>query len=350
MTLAPARRLLILKPCCAGDVVMATAALAALRRAFPAAHIAWAVHAWARPIVAHNPHLNALLDTPAAQAGGAAGVRALARRVRAGRFDTCVTLDRSPLLALAPWLAGVPVRVGLDSAGRGFAHTLRVRVSPQIVRHEAELYLDCARALGADTQGVYAEFQPAPADVAWAAEQLAAWAGPGALALLNPAGGTNPGMALTAKRWPAARYAALAQRLRADGARVALVAGPGDAQVLASVQAQLPEPLPALELPWGRAGALAARAALYVGNDTGLTHVAAAAGCRTVAIFGPSDPRRYAPYAPPERLRVAWRPAAVPAAGVSAGAPAGWSWDQGVDVDEVWQAVLELLSDPKDEV
>jgi ADP-heptose:LPS heptosyltransferase len=142
---------------------MATATLAALRRAFPAAHIAWAVHAWARPIVAHNPHLNETLDAPhPLRGGGLRGGWALARRIRAGRFDTCVTLDRSPLLALAPWLAGVPVRAGLDSAGRGLAHTLRVRVSPQAVRHEAELYLDCVRALGVDTQGVYAEFYPRP--------------------------------------------------------------------------------------------------------------------------------------------------------------------------------------------
>jgi ADP-heptose:LPS heptosyltransferase len=348
----PPRRLLILKPCCAGDIVLATPALAALRRRYPDARLTWGLSPWARALLVHDPRIDALLDTGALGAGrlSLSALIAAIARVRRGGFDACLVLDRSPLLVLVPWLAGVPLRVGLDSAGRGFAHT--VRVPAEGLRHEAELYLDAARALGANPDGVYAECFFGPADHAWAKEQLGAWPGDERVVVLNPAGGSNPGMALELKRWPLERFAALGARLLTErGVRLALLAGPRDGALLAELHARLLAALPAAPIgrvrlfaaEWGQAGALAARAALYVGNDTGLTHVAAAAGTPVVAIFGPSDPRRYAPFVPAERLRVLWHPVAVPEAGVAAGAPADFSWARGVTVDEAWAAAVELL-------
>jgi len=338
------RRGLILKPCCAGDVVFATATLAALRRAYPQAHIAWAISAWARPILAHNPRVDALLDAGplGTRRATLADVRALAARARAEDFDTCLVLDRSPLLTLVAWLARIPQRVGLDSGGRGFAHTLPVPAPG--ARHEAELYLDCARALGIDAQDAWPEFYPAPEDESFAAARVAEWAGPGPLVLLNPAGGTNPGMRLVEKRWPVDRYAALGARLAAErGARLALLAGPGDEPLLAELQARLHVRASALAVQWGQAGALARRAALYAGNDTGLTHVASASGTAVLAIFGPSDPRRYAPFAPPGRAVTLWRETAVPAAGVAGGVHGDFTWEQGVTVDEAVAAAEKLL-------
>src|SRR3954468_7062934 len=81
------RRVLVIKPCCFGDVVMATAALAALARAFPDAAIDLAVGAWSRPAVAGNPRLAGLIDSDPV---GTAPIRRtwrdylrLARRLRA---------------------------------------------------------------------------------------------------------------------------------------------------------------------------------------------------------------------------------------------------------------------------
>ncbi|MFN8528439.1 MAG: hypothetical protein U0670_07500 [Anaerolineae bacterium] len=56
-------RIVLILPCCIGDVVIATGALCALRRAYPDAHITWAVGSWSRAAVEHHPDVNAILDT-----------------------------------------------------------------------------------------------------------------------------------------------------------------------------------------------------------------------------------------------------------------------------------------------
>jgi ADP-heptose:LPS heptosyltransferase len=144
------RRVLVVKPCGFGDVLMATPALAALARAWPAARVDLAVGGWARPAVAHNPHLAACIASDPLGTAGARTALPAARRIgRAlrGRYDAALVLDRSPVTALLPWLAAIPVRAGLDSGGRGFALTHRVPCPPQVPRHEADWYLDVVATL-----------------------------------------------------------------------------------------------------------------------------------------------------------------------------------------------------------
>ncbi len=220
------------------------------------------------------------------------------RRVRAGRFDAALVLDRTPLLTALPLLAGIPVRAGIDSAGRGFP--LNVRVPWDAVEHEATLFLRVGAALGVPTAGARLRFVPGAEDEARAA---ALWAQAGLDGLpavaLFPGGGHNPGMALDAKRWPAARYAALADALYQEHGLAVVLTGAGDDRaVTAAVRRSMR--VPAVDLAGrttiGVLGALLRRCALYVGNDTGPTHLAAAVGVPVVAIFGPTDPAVYAPY------------------------------------------------------
>ena len=94
---------------------------------------------------------------------------------------------------------------------------------------------------------------------------------------------------------------------------------------------------------WGEIAALARLSHLYVGNDTGLTHLAAAAGARTVMILGPSDPARYAPFSPTSIAL--WKPTPLPSSGVSSGAPVHWNWARdGITVDEAERAMVEFLA------
>ena len=105
----------------------------------------------------------------------------------------------------------------------------------------------------------------------------------------------------TGKVWPPERFVALYQRLAAGpmpGARVAVLAGPGaqERALAATVLAALPEAIDlcgALSLP--EAAACLARAALFVGNDSGLMHLAAAAGTPTLGLFGPTPAEEYGP-------------------------------------------------------
>lgn len=358
--------ILVLKPCCLGDLINATPALAALRHDFPQARIDVAVGRWSRAVLANNPHVNQLIDSGPVGQGPYRwrDVWHLARRLRAGHYTAAVVLDRSPLVALAPLLARIPYRLGLDSEGRGFAHTTRLAV-PRAPCHEALLYLACVRAARephaaippappgqvVNPTGFWTGFYPAGDDRQALAKVLAAaLGGKGAasapLAILHPAGGVNPGMTMLAKRWPPDRYAALGDRLAERGLTVVLTGTEAEAPLCVEIAVQMRRwPLIlAGQLTLGQFGALCQQARLFVGGDTGATHLAAACGCPTVAIFGPSDPARYAPFAPAERALVLWRQVPLPPGGVG-GAPLDrFDWGQGVTVDEAWQACQRMLA------
>lgn len=103
-----------------------------------------------------------------------------------------------------------------------------------------------------------------------------------------------------ARRWEPARYAALADALVADGNGLVLVGGPEEADLRAAVLGAMRRPDAVLDLG-GRTslGVLAAvlqRCTLFVGNDSGVAHLAASVGTPVVGIFGPTDPRAYGPY------------------------------------------------------
>jgi hypothetical protein len=107
----------------------------------------------------------------------------------------------------------------------------------------------------------------------------------------------HPGSGSRSKSWPADRFAELAAILRRNGWRVAVLLGPAEEERMSRAEVGLVTPearvirdLPLRELP----GLLAACNA-FVGNDSGISHLAAAVGARTIAIFGPTDPVQWAP-------------------------------------------------------
>ena len=343
--------ILIIKPCCLGDVLMATPVIAALRRAFPRARIDFAVGGWSRAMVENNPHLDGLVDCGPVGSGSRYSWREyldLVRRIRAGGYEACFVLDRSPLISLLPYLGGVPRRVGLDSQGRGFSLTVGLPVAG--LKHEAELYLDTVRAVGIEVNVPRLEFYPTEEDrrhVAEMVNQFQEAISQVPLVVVHPAGGSNPGMILSAKRWPPQRFAALADRLIEERkAQVLLVGGPDDGPIAAAIKDGMrQEPCNLTgQLTFGQLGALLERCNLFVGHDTGAMHLAVAVGAPVVAIFGPSDPRMYGPYS--EKSVALWHDV-----GCNPCLLRG-RWDttcrrfkciEAVTVEEVWQAAAAFL-------
>ncbi len=144
---------------------------------------------------------------------------------------------------------------------------------------------------------------PPPLPVAWTDAVDRALA-----ARLLPPGGPVVAMGPTAnwsgKIWPAERFAALFQGLAAGplpGARLAVLAGPGTAEreLAAPLLAAIPAAIDlAGKLTLPQAAACLGRAALYVGNDSGLMHLAAASGTPTLGLFGPTSAVEYGPAGP----------------------------------------------------
>lgn len=294
------RAILVLLPCCVGDVLMATPMVAALRQNYPRARIDFAVGPWSRPILEGNPHVDELVDTRGVGEGGTFGVGAyfgLIGKLRHRRYDGCFVLSRSPLISALPFLARIPFRVGLDSEDRGFSLTVRVPVEG--VRHEAERYLDTLRALGIRPERRGMVFRPAEEDRRRVGELMGRVEGARGMIAIHPGGGSNPGMLLLAKRWPPERFAAAADSLmERSGRLVALVGGPSDSALsreIASLMKHQPVDLTG-DMSWGELGAFLQGCELFIGNDTGAMHLATAVGTPVVALFGPSDPRCYGPF------------------------------------------------------
>ena len=320
--------------------------LCALRRAYPAAHITWAVGSWSRDAIVRHPDLNGTLDTgpDALPVKSLSGFWRFVRQLRVGDYDLAVSLIRSPLMSLAVALSGIPTRAGIDSAGRGFGYNVRAAIDPTVERHEAEIYLDVARALEISTEGCYAHVPPQPDDLAAAHAALASLGVTGPFAIINPAGGSNPGMMLDAKRYPPHGLCVIARGLQESGLRVVVTAGPKDAAIIDALQREMDSPLPALvgALTLPQIGALASLSQVYIGNDTGLTHLAAASGAKTVMLMGPSSPKRYAPFTP-DSLAL-WKPAEVPVQGVVSGAPRGWDWARhGITPEDALSHILRFI-------
>jgi ADP-heptose:LPS heptosyltransferase len=121
-------------------------------------------------------------------------------------------------------------------------------------------------------------------------------------AALLPAGAPilalGPTANWTGKVWPPERFAALAAALRDRLPRVAVFAGPGafEASLAAPLLAALPQAIDLTgRLTLSEAAACLARCALFVGNDSGLMHLAAAAGTATLGLFGPTPAAEYGP-------------------------------------------------------
>jgi heptosyltransferase-2 len=106
------------------------------------------------------------------------------------------------------------------------------------------------------------------------------------------------------KRWPAERFGALAAELGARGMAPVVLVGPGEEAVAARVLAGAGRPLPVVGPSLDTGGLLGVLSLLgtVVSSDTGPMHLAALAGCRVVAVFGPTDPRRTAPLGSGHRI------------------------------------------------
>ncbi|RMG95356.1 MAG: glycosyltransferase family 9 protein [Chloroflexi bacterium] len=338
---SPPRKILILRPCCLSQVMMATPLLAALSRAYPDAQIDWAVGTWARPAIASNPRLAELVEMGVGDIyeWGGRDIRHFVHRLRQEAYDTCFIPSRSGWLSLIAWWANIPQRVGLDVNGRGFAHTVAVPL-PQEERHEAAVYLELARAVGVDTDGVGMEFYPPDTARTAVTRRLIDeldWMGDKPLIIMHPGGGENPLQADPRKQWPVERFALLGNYLvREYNAQLILVGGERDRPLAQAVAGMMHTPVTnwAGRINLGELGAVCEVADLYIGNDTGPTHIAAAVGCPTLAIFGPSDPAISGPYATKGRVAALWRdPGDAP-----------FSWENGVTVKEARIAVADLLA------
>lgn len=292
---SPASRLLIRLPNWVGDIVMALPAVEALRRHRPEARLV----AMARPAHVELVSRIAAFDrvVPAPPAAGRGRLRAWQHAVaalRAERLQAALLLAPSFESALTARAAGIPVRVGHATDRRELLLTRRVEAESG--RHRTDGFLDLAAALGAPpalAQGSAPAFRFQAPEHGYA-DELFRQAGIGAgerPVLVNPAAAKTP------RAWSSERFCRLAEEIAESG---------GGAPVLVHEHPPFEPPAgwparPRIHLVRGatlvQLGAVIERCRLYVGNDSGPLHLAAALGLPTVGIYGPSTPDHTSPRA-----------------------------------------------------
>jgi heptosyltransferase-2 len=287
-----------------GDAVMTIPALRQLRQLFPNAHITLATRAWAQGLFADGDFVDAIMVHEGT------GLRSVVKQVkqwRQGNFDLAILFPNSLETALVASLARVPIRVGYAKDGRQSLLTHPLELPEwRASKHEVFYYLKIVAELEWLVKGEQSFLNTEPNTALQVNESHKA-----AAADFLAARGVKRGSKLVAlcpgsinsraKRWPAERYAILADRLIDElGAEVLLIGSAAEAEVSAAVRSRMMNQpvMLAGETKLDQLVAILSLVDLLITNDTGPAHIAAALGRPTLVIFGPTNPLTTRPFSP----------------------------------------------------
>ena len=225
---------------------------------------------------------------------GVALQRHLADLMRQGKYGQALVMSRKWKAALAPWLAGIPMRTGFAGEFRfGLLNDVRFG------EHKLPRMIDQMGALTLPKNASLPKEWPLP-ELKVPAQEVREWRERrGLVNDARPIVTLSPGAVGAGKAWPVSHYAGLALSLAKHGASVWVLGGPSEtplARQIAEAGGDRVRDLTSADL---RNAILAMAAAdIAVTNDSGLMHVSAAIGTPTVAVFGPTSPWHWKPLNP----------------------------------------------------
>lgn len=278
-------RILIVRLAPLGETILTTPVIRALRQHFRDAYIAYMVAPTREDLVSANPHLNEVLTYHAS-------VPKLIYQIARRKFQMVLVLQPTFRLVLHTFLARIPFRVGFETNAAG-KKLLNLAVPNNTSQHEIQRYLDVVRALGVKVVDDEPEVFVDTAGMAWVNNFLEKRK----LDDSKPVIGLNPGAATTYRRWHAANFAALGDRLHeAYDAHIVITTGPREGKLADQVAEQMVySPLIVNQATPMQLAALLQRCRLYISNDTGPMHLSTAVKTPTVALFGASNLIQWAP-------------------------------------------------------
>jgi ADP-heptose:LPS heptosyltransferase len=309
-------RLLVIKLASIGDLLLATPALRALRETYPQARIDLLVTPGSADLLAGWEIVDEIIvldkylfDSPKQVLTDPLRLRRLFplwQRLRSAHYDAVLLLHHLTLPfgrlkhQLLVRATGARWRVGLDN-GHGWFLNVRVKDEGFGAMHEADYNLAIAAAVGAHTSDRRLIVPLSEAEREQARYLLYMDEAPDPF--MRPIIAMHPGSGgySTARRWAPERFAALADTLyREVGGQLVLLGGPEERELHQHILSLLRSGVPARSFA-GKGSvkvttAVLEQVDLFIGNDAGVMHLAAAAGTPTVAIFGLSNHRAWGPY------------------------------------------------------
>ena len=330
-----------------GDLILSLPVFQSLRKAFPNARITALVSAYAQEVVEGHPAIDSVEVIDPHE-----GVAALTERLKSLNADVFIALYPRPKLALAAWLAKIPVRIGTAFRWYGFMFNFKTRMHRHYGdRHEVEYNLHLLKPL---------EVTEFPAQIEWpvTAEQKEA-----AVHLLQSRGiapGTpyvvvHPGHKGSALNWSVYRYSEVIARLcQEKDLRVVVTGGFDETGLIAQLTSLLNffnlenKPVYLIgECTLKQLAAVYQGAECFLSGSTGTMHIAAAVGTPTVALFCPipeTTPVRWGPWG---NEAVVLMPSHLKCVDCQRGRCQKHDTMDGITEDDVFQAVMKLVRRPR---
>jgi heptosyltransferase-1 len=294
-----------------GDVVHSLPVAAALRQAYPEAHIGWAIEErWAellaarsellspgastsakRPLVdaVHTVNMKSWLTSPFSTQGWKER-RTLKAGMRAQKYGIAIDIQGA---LKSVWVARgskAEVQAGFATPREPLAKFFYQRKFEMRGTHVVEQGVNLVQDLSGRND-LRTEFRLAcdPEAESWREAELRK-RGIGGYIVITPGAGWG------AKRWPAERYGEVARQLGQWGLQSIVNSAPGEEHLAQAVVETSGGAAQAISCSVGQLIALARKARLFIGGDTGPVHLAAAMGANVVAVYGPTNPARNGPY------------------------------------------------------
>jgi lipopolysaccharide heptosyltransferase III len=288
------RKILLVRLRSIGDTVLATPSAFALKRFLPNAQVDILVEDWVAPLLNNHPHIDNVIVL---ERGGVMSRARVARELRSANYDVVYNLHGGTTATFLTRATGAPYRVGFETYQYAQLHNHKAP-SPQSLwgqqkAHSVEQQLallgwtgvpvtDRPRtSLGVDTE----------ASEAINRRLAAARLDDRKIALIHPAA------AFATKQWAAENFARVAEFVTEQGFSPVAIVGPTERAVLENLLKELSITILSFDdLSLPEVTALAARSHLFVGNDSGIAHIAAAVGTPSVVIFGSSNIAHWRPW------------------------------------------------------
>lgn len=287
------RRVLVVRLRSIGDTVLATPSLFALKRFLPHAQIDVLVEDWVAPLLENHPHVDNVMVL---ERGGVVARTKAAREIRAARYDVAYNLHGGTTATFLTRATGARHRVGFRTYQYAKLHTELVP-SPLLLwgqqkTHSVEQQLALLGWTGvpvSDRPRTELGISPEAAESV-NRQLVAAGLVDRKIALIHPAA------AFATKRWATDNFASVAGFLAERGFAPVAIAAPHEGEIIDELLSKSAVNVLALDLSLPEVTALAARAQVFVGNDSGIAHIAAAVGTPSVVIFGSSNVAHWRPW------------------------------------------------------
>lgn len=300
MSIAP-KGILLTKLRYIGDVLLTTPAIRLIRQAYPEAHITMVVNKGTEDVLRYNPHLDRVLAIDYTFLKSVSFHKVLSyewnflQRLREFRYDLSVDFASGDRAAFMSLFSGVPCRIGFTSH-EGFRRWIFNRQSEifaPIHTVERSLLL-LKQTLGLETDDKSLELYTGKEEEDYIMQLLQRHNLMGKRFVV-----IHPGAKFWFKRWPLERFAILTDILQKEmGLKVILTGGEQETEDIQFIISQMKTTGLSLagRLTILQLAALYKRALLFIGNDSGPMHIAAASGTPVIALFGPTEPEIWGPW------------------------------------------------------